>query len=78
MAINPNAHGSLCCVVGCSNRVGTDRLQGIVRKYHHFPSAETKAKRRQMWIDAIPRAGWTPTQRSVICGDHFVGGKQLW
>ena len=70
----PENSGARCCVVGCSNRRGLDKVNGVQRSFHAFP---TDQKRRQMWVKAIPRKLWTPGQWDRVCGDHFVGGEQL-
>ena len=62
--------GERCCIVGCSNRRGTDEVRKI--SYHAFPK---ELKRWKLWVKAIPRAEWTPRRFDRVCGDHFVGGK---
>ena len=72
MKVMPENSGERCCVVGCSNRRGTDKKTGVVRSYHSIPK---HPKRREQWIKAIPRTAWSPRQWDRVCSDHFVGGK---
>lgn len=56
-----------CCAIGCSNRQGKPGV-----KFCRFPADK---ERREKWIAAIRRVGWTPTEYSRICTDHFITGK---
>ena len=61
-----------CGVRGCSNVWGKGDVK---RNFYSFPTNEEK---RKLWVANMPQAqveGWTPTKNSVICQDHFVGGK---
>ncbi len=70
--------GKYCCVVGCSNSQGRDIARGIM--FHKFP---VNNKRRQLWIQAVKRGKsnkpselWTPAKNTVICSEHFFGGRK--
>ena len=67
-----------CCVAfGCSNSP-TNHPE---LSYHTFPKNEV---RKEKWISAVKRKGWTPSNSSVLCSAHFSrdsycrppGGKQ--
>ncbi len=70
--VEQNPGPSQCCVRGCHNKYGrTD----VKKSYFTFPKDEVKCK---AWVENMPQAqkeGWTPGKNSVICEDHFVGGK---
>ncbi|KAK2193201.1 hypothetical protein NP493_14g07072 [Ridgeia piscesae] len=56
-----------CVVVGCTSRCIDSSLC-----FHRIPKEE---KRRQLWLNAIKRKGWTPTSNDRVCGRHFISGK---
>ena len=67
-----------CCVAfGCSNSP-TNHPE---LSYHTFPKNEV---RKEKWISAVKRKGWTPSNSSVLCSAYFSrdsycrppGGKQ--
>ncbi|XP_078658190.1 uncharacterized protein LOC144903679 [Branchiostoma floridae x Branchiostoma belcheri] len=68
--------GSRCCVPKCSNRQGTDKLQGVHRSYYRFPQGEANRDLRKLWENSVRRAGWTASNSDRICSDHFAGGKR--
>ncbi len=70
--------GKYCCVVGCQNNQGRDLHRGI--KFHLFPR---DTDRRERWNRAVNRTLpgrpfdlWRASSHSVICSEHFVGGKK--
>ncbi len=70
--------GRYCVVVGCHNNQKRDGRRGI--KFHSFPKTE---ERRKQWILAIRRSVpgkpgklWEPSQHSVVCSEHFRGGRK--
>jgi len=47
--------------------------------FHIFPVDQ---KRRDKWIVAVKRvnsdgSGWQPTRYTVLCGEHFMTGKNV-
>ena len=56
-----------CCAVGCSNRYS----KGSGIPFYRFP---TDIERKAMWIAAVNRKDWVPSEYSWICGSHFVNG----
>jgi len=54
-----------CCAVGYSNRYS----KGSGIPFYHFP---TDIERKAMWIAAVNRKDWVPSEHSWICGSHFV------
>ena len=60
-----------CCAVGCTARdVKETREAGV--QFYRIPQSVTK---RVMWVNAISRKDWQPSASTVICSQHFVGGK---
>ena len=51
---------------GCASRCVDSSLA-----FHRIPKEE---KRRQLWLNAIKRKGWTPTSNDRVCGRHFIAG----
>ena len=58
-----------CAAVGCSNRADP----GTAVKFYKFPVAD---ERRKLWVAAMRRENWKPTDSSRICSDHFVGAEK--
>ncbi len=58
-----------CVAPGCKSGYGTEGKlpPGVSR--HYFPR---DAARRELWIKAVPRANWQPSQTSVLCSLHFT------
>ena len=56
-----------CCAVGCSNRYS--KSSGIL-----FYRLSTHAERRALWIAVVNRKDWVLSERSWICGAHFING----
>ena len=56
-----------CCAVGCRNTY--QKGSGI--QFYRFP---TDPERKGKWISAVNREGWTPSEYSWICSEHFVTG----
>ena len=54
-----------CCAIHCSNvyRKGS----GI--QFYRFPVDE---QRRRLWIAAVKRKDWCPTEHTWICSEHFI------
>ena len=60
--------GDFCCVTGCSNQRGKDKVNadnGVKRSYYKFPLDH---KRRNMWIAAVKRADWVPRRWDFVFG----------
>ena len=56
-----------CCAFGCANRYY--KSAGIA--FYRFP---TDAERKRMWIVAVNRKDWAPSEYSWIYGEHLVSG----
>ncbi len=67
--------GHRCTVPECNNRRGIDNANGIKRGYYSYPIKD--ALRLKLWLDAIQRENWMPSEHSKICSDHFVGGNLI-
>ncbi|XP_054471614.1 THAP domain-containing protein 1 [Anoplopoma fimbria] len=59
-----------CVVSGCRNR----RTPGTALSFYRFPR---DPDRKQRWIAAVDREGWTPNDGSRLCSTHFISGKQV-
>ncbi|XP_047227319.1 uncharacterized protein LOC124871801 [Girardinichthys multiradiatus] len=58
-----------CCVaVGCSNRSDRKDLS-----FYRFPK---DPERRTLWVVAVSRLNWSPTDYSRICSKHFISGQK--
>ncbi|KAK5613231.1 hypothetical protein CRENBAI_025891 [Crenichthys baileyi] len=58
-----------CCVaVGCSNRSDRKDLS-----FYRFPK---DPERRTLWVEAVSRLNWSPTEYSRICSKHFISGQK--
>lgn len=55
-----------CCVRGCRSR-GSGGNNKI--KYFRFPKDES---RRKLWVQAIRRENFVPTNNSMVCHNHFT------
>lgn len=69
--------GSYCSVVSCHNCTRRDAQRGI--RFHQFPMKD--AARCEVWIRRVNRKArdgtlWRPSKSSVICSEHFVGGRK--
>ena len=58
-----------CCAPGCRNRCTSDSSL----KFHRFP---VNKERRALWIAAVRREQWKPTEHSVLCSAHFASGSK--
>jgi len=56
-------------VVGCHNVFVKN--SGI--SFYRFP---TDKEKRERWIAAVKREGWTPNENTWICSEHFITGKK--
>ena len=62
-----------CCAYNCTARDNkTTREVGV----HFYRIPQNKAK-RTLWLNAINRKGFNPSSSTVICSQHFVGGKYV-
>ena len=62
-----------CCAIGCTARdVKETREAGV--QFYRIPQKQNK---RTLWINAICRKDWQPSASTVICSQHFAGGKCL-
>jgi len=59
-----------CVAIDCNNRANSEKKI----KLYEFP---TDPVRRNLWISAVKRKSWQPTQDSRICGAHFISGIQV-
>uniref|UniRef100_A0A1A8PLH0 Si:dkey-56d12.4 n=3 Tax=Nothobranchius TaxID=28779 RepID=A0A1A8PLH0_9TELE len=58
-----------CCVAtGCSNRSNRKDLS-----FYRFPK---DLERRTLWISAVNRGQWEPTEYSRLCSQHFISGEK--
>ena len=57
-----------CAVVDCKNRYS----KGGKKKFYRFPAEKD---RRHIWVAALNRKNWSPSEYSRVCSDHFVTGK---
>ena len=58
-----------CCAPGCENRW----FKGTALSFYRFPSDQ---KKRAMWVAAVKRERWEPTEHSWLCSAHFVSGSK--
>ena len=61
--------GYTCCVPGCYNNTKKDRELS----FHKFPREKVL---RNVWINAIKRKDFVPTEHHCVCSQHFGGGKK--
>ena len=62
-----------CCAIGCTARdVKETREAGV--QFYRITQNETK---RTLWVNAIRRKDWQPSASTVLCSQHFAGGKSL-
>ena len=57
-----------CAVVDCKNRYSKEGN----KKFYPFSADKD---REQIWVAALNRKHWSPTEYSRVCSDHFVTGK---
>jgi hypothetical protein len=57
-----------CVVPGCTSGYGTNNKFPPGVGKHRFPK---KPELRKIWINAIPRKDWQPTESSRVCSLHF-------
>ena len=60
--------GELLCHC-CANRYS----KSASIPFYRLP---TDAERKRMWIAAVNRKDWLPSEYSWICGKHFVSGRK--
>ncbi|XP_022254246.1 THAP domain-containing protein 2-like isoform X2 [Limulus polyphemus] len=53
-----------CSAVGCSN-IST---KGCGKTFHLFPK---NVERRQLWVARMRREKFKPSDKAVVCSDHF-------
>ena len=58
-----------CCAVGCTNHYS----KGTQIHFYRFPADTQK---RALWVAAVRRKNWTPTENSWLCSTHFIHGKK--
>ena len=61
--------GYTCCVPSCYNNTKKDRELS----FHKFPREKVL---RNVWINAIKRKDFVPTEHHRVCSQHFGGGKK--
>ena len=57
------------CAPGCENRWST----GTALSFYRFPADQ---QRRAVWVSAVKRECWEPTEHSWLCSAHFVSGSK--
>ncbi|XP_033759130.1 THAP domain-containing protein 1-like [Pecten maximus] len=57
-----------CCRYGCNSR----QEKGSTLKFFRIPK---DADLQAMWVSAIKREYWTPTEHTRICCKHFIKGR---
>nr|XP_040565846.1 uncharacterized protein LOC121115779 isoform X1 [Lepeophtheirus salmonis] len=60
----------MCSAVCCKNRSATDKKSPGFSSMKMF-SFPKDIQRKKLWINAIKRANWTPTNNSRVCQAHF-------
>jgi hypothetical protein len=65
------SYRDFCCIPGCSNQRGNDKINGWKRSYYRFPK---DPKQASVWMKMIHRDHWEPNSYNRICSDHFEGG----
>ena len=60
--------GHYCCIEKCNSRQGRE-------DYSFHKLLRKNQEQTSLWIKAVGRLNWTPSQNDLICGKHFVGGK---
>ena len=62
-----------CCAFNCTAKdTKENRDAGI--KFYRIPLKEPKC---MLWLNAIKRKNFNPKAHSVICSQHFIGGKLI-
>ncbi|XP_069108752.1 uncharacterized protein [Argopecten irradians] len=59
-----------CCVIGCTNRFD----KNDPRSFFRVP--KKPESRRKLWISAIKRDNWEPTDNDRVCYSHFITGSK--
>ena len=57
--------------IDCSNR----SIKDSVVSFYRFPSDEVRRGGRALWISAVKRKNWQPSDFSWLCNVYFVGRK---
>ena len=60
-----------CCAHNCTTRDVKETREAVI-KFYRIPVKEPK---RTLWLNAIARKDFNPKPHTVICSQHFVGGK---
>ncbi|KAJ8261920.1 hypothetical protein GJAV_G00159990 [Gymnothorax javanicus] len=60
---------TMCVASGCHQK----SKRGSYVKFYSFPRDPV---RRNRWISAVRRAGWTPASHSKLCSMHFITGRR--
>jgi len=60
-----------CCAHNCTAR-DVKRVREAGVQFYRFPQNEAK---RTLWVNAVNRKDFHPNASTVICSQHFVGGK---
>lgn len=59
--------GKSCCAAGCTNRYS----KGSGVHFYRFPQ---DSERRTLWVAALGRKDWVPSEYSWLCSSHFASG----
>lgn len=66
-----------CVAVNCTNHNLKNGKNGQKVSFHVFPKDKD---RRRKWINAVgrmneDRSRWSPSKHAVLCGEHFIEGR---
>ena len=61
-----------CCVPGCKSRRKDCKTPDV-----HFYRWPAEIERRALWLAALKRQGWEPTEYSRMCSLHFKSGTSV-
>ena len=82
LALNHPTMPVICCIIGCSNRSGRDKVSfysiPTIIKNQGEKTQALSEERRHLWLRRISRAE-TPTNNWRVCSKHFHSGRsQVW
>lgn len=62
--------GRYCAAYGCTNSDTKNKNQSLGLSFHAFPLKHPDSLK--LWVQAVKRKGFTPTEHSCLCSTHFV------